>query len=290
MIETILKRFDSPDEVRTFEKGRFEIVRLGGQTIGRATYEPGWRWSEHVGPAAGLALCPVEHVGLVLEGVATAEFADGRVVRLEPGTIFHIPPVPHDSRVIGDERYVSLHFLGGDSYAAAKTSAAARASESARNALGFEPYRPRRVQFHGLREVEGYRLKHYSIAYRPDEPIRHDDFERGFALAFDALPRPARSSVRPGVGFMIAHQGRGADYAVLAWWDRENELPIRVSIRESGGAWRAARGGESVCVWDLDLIRTERDAYVATVLARGGDTDAYLALGDGTRHRFPADR
>ena len=54
MIDTavILKRFEEPDEVRTFDKGRFEIVRIGGMTIGRATYEPGWKWSEHVGRAA----------------------------------------------------------------------------------------------------------------------------------------------------------------------------------------------------------------------------------------------
>src|SRR5437660_898398 len=52
MLEVILKRFEQPDEIRTFEKGRFEVVRLGGMTIGRATYEPGWKWSEHVGRAA----------------------------------------------------------------------------------------------------------------------------------------------------------------------------------------------------------------------------------------------
>jgi len=53
MTEVILERFESPDEVRTFEKGKFEIVHLGGMTIGRATYEPGWRWSEHVGKSLG---------------------------------------------------------------------------------------------------------------------------------------------------------------------------------------------------------------------------------------------
>ena len=116
MDELILKRFDEPDEVRTFEKGRFEIVRVGGMTIGRATYEPGWKWSEHVGPAAGAALCEVEHVGIVVAGHAVAAMAGGRVVDLTPGTLFHIPAEPHDSWVVGDERYVSLHFLGADEY------------------------------------------------------------------------------------------------------------------------------------------------------------------------------
>ena len=59
----------------------------------------------------------MEHVGLVLSGVATAAFADGRVVELRPGDLFYIPPVPHDSWVVGEEPYVSLHFLGADRYA-----------------------------------------------------------------------------------------------------------------------------------------------------------------------------
>lgn len=113
----ILKRFDAPDEVRTMPKGRFELVHLGGLTIGRATYEPGWRWSEHVGPGVGATRCTVEHVGLVLSGAATAAFDDGRVVELRAGSLFHIPAVPHDSWVIGHEPYVSLHFLGADHYA-----------------------------------------------------------------------------------------------------------------------------------------------------------------------------
>ena len=113
----ILKRFDTPDEVREMSKGRFAIVRLGGLTIGRATYEPGWRWSVDVGPTVGADLCEVEHVGLVLAGAATVEFADGRVVELREGSLFHVPPLPHDSRVVGDEPYVSLHFLGAERYA-----------------------------------------------------------------------------------------------------------------------------------------------------------------------------
>ena len=115
-LDVILRRFDSPDEVREMVKGRFELVRIGGLTIGRATYQPGWRWSEHVGPAVGAERCSVEHVGLVLAGVATVAFAD-RVLEMHPGDLFHVPPEPHDSWVVGDEPYVSLHFLGADRYA-----------------------------------------------------------------------------------------------------------------------------------------------------------------------------
>lgn len=117
MNDAVLKRFEAPDEVREFEKGRFEIVRIGGLTIGRATYEPGWKWSEHVAPSAGTALCEVEHVGLVVSGRAVAAMPDGAIVELTPGTLFYVPPVAHDSWVVGDEPYVSLHFLGAEKYA-----------------------------------------------------------------------------------------------------------------------------------------------------------------------------
>ena len=113
----VRKRFEAPDEVREMPLGRFEIVRLGGLALGRATYQPGWRWSLHVGPTVGATRCTVEHVGLVLAGVATAAFADGRVVELRAGELFHIPAVPHDSWVVGAEPYVSLHFLGAEHYA-----------------------------------------------------------------------------------------------------------------------------------------------------------------------------
>ena len=113
---TILKRFERPDEVRTFEKGRFEIVHLGGMTIGRATYQPGWKWSLHVGPSVGASRCNVEHVGMVLSGCATAAMEDGTIHELHAGMLFYIPP-GHDSWVVGDEPYVSLHFLGAAHYA-----------------------------------------------------------------------------------------------------------------------------------------------------------------------------
>lgn len=117
MLEVILKRFETPDETRVFEKGKLEIVRIGGVTIGRASYEPGWRWSEHVSPIAGTQLCEVEHVGMVLSGRAMAAMKDGTEVELTAGSLFYVPPVAHDSWVIGNEPYVSLHFLGADQYA-----------------------------------------------------------------------------------------------------------------------------------------------------------------------------
>ena len=114
-----LKRFDAPDETLTFEKGQFETIRLGAVTLGRATYQPGWKWSLHVGPTAGTRSCQVEHVGLVLSGKAAVAMDDGRIVELKAGDAFYIGP-GHDSWVVGDEPYVSLHIAGADSYARAK--------------------------------------------------------------------------------------------------------------------------------------------------------------------------
>jgi quercetin dioxygenase-like cupin family protein len=121
MYEVILKRFEHPDEVRTFEKGRFELVHIGGMTIGRASYEPGWRWSTHVGKAIGKTSCDVEHVGIVISGCATAAMDDGRVFEMKAGDLFYIEP-GHDSWVVGDEPYVSLHLMGAGDYAAKKGS------------------------------------------------------------------------------------------------------------------------------------------------------------------------
>jgi len=119
MLDVILKRFEQPDEVRKFEKGQFEVVHIGGMTIGRATYSPGWKWSEHVGRSIGKKSCDVEHVGLVVSGRATAAMDDGRVIEMKPGDIFYIAP-GHDSWVVGDEPYVSLHLMGAGNYAVHK--------------------------------------------------------------------------------------------------------------------------------------------------------------------------
>ncbi|MGH9866011.1 MAG: cupin domain-containing protein [Candidatus Acidiferrales bacterium] len=119
MLEVILKRFEQADEVRKFDKGKFELIHIGGMTIGRASYEPGWKWSEHVGKADGRKSCSVGHVGMVISGRATAAMDDGRVIEMKAGDVFFIAP-GHDSWVVGNDPYVSLHFLGAEQYASKK--------------------------------------------------------------------------------------------------------------------------------------------------------------------------
>jgi acyl-coenzyme A thioesterase PaaI-like protein len=123
LLDVVLRQFDEPDERREFSNGRFEVVRIGGLPIGRATYEPGWKWSEDVGRSLGRQRCEVEHVGLVLSGMATVAFGDGRVVELRAGELFHVPAMAHDSWVVGNQPYISLHFLGAAHYATGGVSA-----------------------------------------------------------------------------------------------------------------------------------------------------------------------
>jgi mannose-6-phosphate isomerase-like protein (cupin superfamily) len=114
ILQLELQIVGEPVEVREMERGRFEVFRLAGRTFGVATYEPGWRWSTDVGhdPAAR---CQVEHVGFVISGSAAVLMDDGTELIMRAGDFFAIPP-GHDSWVVGDERYVSLHMLGAESY------------------------------------------------------------------------------------------------------------------------------------------------------------------------------
>jgi quercetin dioxygenase-like cupin family protein len=116
-VDPRLIHLHEPTETRHFEKGRFDVYEVGPMTLGRATYDPGWRWSKHVGAETGASSCQVEHVGFVLAGRAVARMDDGEELIMSPGDFFYIPP-GHDSWVLGDEPYVSLHILGSEEYAA----------------------------------------------------------------------------------------------------------------------------------------------------------------------------
>jgi quercetin dioxygenase-like cupin family protein len=114
-MDLLLINLEDPTEVRTFPLGRFELYEVGPMTLGRATYEPGWKWSEHVGAASGASSCQVEHVGLVISGAAVAKMDDGTEKVMHAGDFFYVPP-GHDSWVVGDEPYVSLHVMGSETY------------------------------------------------------------------------------------------------------------------------------------------------------------------------------
>jgi mannose-6-phosphate isomerase-like protein (cupin superfamily) len=103
------KNIDKADETRTFDKGRVDLVELGGLTVGRTTFEPGWKWSECVKPVAGTDSCQVHHNGYVVSGSLQIVMDDGTEVRIGPGDVFVCPP-GHDAWTLGDEPYVGLDF------------------------------------------------------------------------------------------------------------------------------------------------------------------------------------
>ena len=105
-----VKSFDSPDEVRQFEgNGHADVVQVAGRTIGRGTFEPGWKWSENVKPIAGTDSCEVSHLGYVVSGRMRVVMDDGSDGEVGPGDVCAIPP-GHDAEVVGEEPCVLVDF------------------------------------------------------------------------------------------------------------------------------------------------------------------------------------
>ena|SRR5436190_8839057 len=101
--------FDSPDETRTPEKTRIDLVRIGDTTAGRFTFQPGWKWSECIKPVAGTDSCQSRHVGIVQSGRLLVSHEDGTEQSLQPGDAYVIEP-GHDAWVVGDEPFVGFEF------------------------------------------------------------------------------------------------------------------------------------------------------------------------------------
>jgi len=101
--------FDSPDETRTPEKTRIDLVRVGNSTVGRFAFEPGWRWSECIKPVAGTDSCQARHVGIVQSGAMHVVHDDGTEADLGPGDAYVIEP-GHDAWITSDEPFVGFEF------------------------------------------------------------------------------------------------------------------------------------------------------------------------------------
>jgi hypothetical protein len=110
------KSFDSPDETRTFENGKIELLNLSGGTIGRFTLNPGWQWSKHVKPIAGTEWCQNAHFGYQVSGTMHVVMADGTEFDFRPGEVGVIPP-GHDAWVVGNEPVVTIDWTGAKGYA-----------------------------------------------------------------------------------------------------------------------------------------------------------------------------
>lgn len=103
------KTFDEPDVVRTPPNAKVDVVNVGRTTVGRATLQPGWRWSESIKPIVGTESCDVHHLGVLLSGRIRVVHTDGSEVEIGPGDVYNIEP-GHDAWVVGDEPSVGVEF------------------------------------------------------------------------------------------------------------------------------------------------------------------------------------
>jgi hypothetical protein len=114
-----MKSFGKPDEVRTFPKGRLELIKIGGATIGRAIFEPGWKWSESVKPLAKTKSCEAPHFQYHVSGVIKIRMDDGTEFVCKAGDVSLLPS-GHDAWVEGKEPVVIVDFQGMVDYAKQK--------------------------------------------------------------------------------------------------------------------------------------------------------------------------
>jgi hypothetical protein len=110
------KSLSSPDETREFDNGKMEVVNIGGGTVGRATFQPGWKWSKDVKPIAGTDQCMAPHFLYQVSGRMKVVMSDGREFESGPGDVAIIPP-GHDAWVVGDDPVVAVDWGGAANYA-----------------------------------------------------------------------------------------------------------------------------------------------------------------------------
>ena len=110
------KSHDAPDEVRSPEKTRVDVVRLEGFTIGRFTFQPGWRWSQCIKPVVKTDSCQAAHVGYAVSGRITVRLNDGSQMTIMPGMSYTIPP-GHDAWVEGNEPFVCIEVMSAEQFA-----------------------------------------------------------------------------------------------------------------------------------------------------------------------------
>ena len=116
MPKTEKKEFARADEVREFPKGRLELITIGGATIGRTIFEPGWQWSTSVQPVARITNCDAPHFQFHVAGTMKVVMDDGTEVLCRPGDVSLLPS-GHDAWVVGNENVVVVDFQGMVDYA-----------------------------------------------------------------------------------------------------------------------------------------------------------------------------
>ena len=200
------KDFATPDGVQVMPKVRFETVGLDDATVGHCSFEPGWRWSTHMGPLVGMETCQMRHFGYTLSGAMHVVMDDGASLDIGPGAVFEIPP-GHDKWVLGDEPWVTIEWgASGRALAAALEDAGERAlatvmftdivdSTTTLERIGDEAWR-------ALLVVHNARLRDELNVYRGREVKTTGD---GFLAIFDSATRAVRCAAA------MTRSARGAD-------------------------------------------------------------------------------
>ena len=220
------KNFAKPDEVRDLPKARFDIVKLGEATVGRSTFEPGWRWSTDLGPVVGTATCQIRHFGYTISGLMRAVLDDGETIDIGPDSVYEIPP-GHDAWVVGDEPWVTIEWTSGRAFDLALDDQTDRViatvlftdivdSTATLAKVGDAAWRD-------LLLTHNRRLREELNAYRGREVTTTGD---GFLAVFDSATRAVRCA------------------AAMARVARAMDLPIRVGVHtgEVEYVGRDARG------------------------------------------------
>jgi class 3 adenylate cyclase len=205
MVRPQHRRLEAPNEVREFPSGRVEIYEIGDAVVGRQTFQPGWRWSESVGPIAGTPSCEYHHMGYSFAGHVRIELDDGSTYEIQAGEAYEIPP-GHDAVVLGDQPWIALDWAGMRSFARPMAGSGERVlstilftdivdSTATAERLGDAAWRDLLGQYYERGRYELDRFRGREIDTTGD----------GFLALFDSSER----AVRAGAGICLAAKAMG---------------------------------------------------------------------------------
>ncbi len=188
------------------------------------------------------------------------------------GQTFSAQQIKQRSELVLVDRFATVTDVDG-ALAELDNRQARRDNVPARAEWQPKPYLDRKIAPLSTWTHQGWQLKRYGIEFAGTQSAA-DIFERAYSRVASWLPPRATTADRPGVGWMLEHRGKTMDYLVVGWWDNENELRMKIWVTENG-QWREALS-ESFCVWDMQVMAFERNAFVATLLQQEPDIAAYL--------------
>ena len=253
------KNLDTPDDKRSFDHGQLAMVNLQGATIGRATFEPGWRWSTDVKPTAGTESCQVAHTAYVVSGRMRVRMDDGAELDLGPGDA-HVVGPGHDAWVIGDEPLVTIDFTGAPGLAAPSDfhAAAARSGRPAAEGRVVRAEAAEMVKASGSHTDGRFELMVLDVGYSSGPPLHCHDLQEDSFYVLDGV-------LTVQIGEEVLELGPG-DFATApprvahTFTNTDREMPARVANLMTPGIGfdryvKAVRSGASAA--EIDRLGRE---------------------------------